>query len=182
MEHFLIEHCAPTLAGMKAANLFSCTVDSVSELNSYLYKANNELNNKGVYLEALQNSNKRAVILVYRKKRLQKELQGKDVSDFLASYGYSCNSVTYCIEHLKERFECSDGFPHEIGVFLGYPLEDVVGFIKNGGKNSKFSGFWKVYSNECSAAKLFERYNKCRRVYMELFAGGRSIMQLTVAA
>lgn len=182
MEHFLIEHCSPTLAGLKTANLFSCTVDSVSELNSYLCKVNHELNNKDVFLEVLQHNNKRAVILVYRKNRLQKELQGKSVSDFLALYGYDCNSVTYCIERLKQRFEYSDSFPHEIGVFLGYPLEDVVGFIENGGKNSKSSGFWKVYSDEYSAAKLFERYNKCRKVYMKLFAGGRSVMQLTVAA
>lgn len=182
MERFLIEHCSPTLAGLKTANLFSCTVNSVSELNSYLHKANQELNKKDVFLEILQNRNKRAVILVYRRSRLQKELENNAVSYFLASYGYSSNSLTYCIERLKKRFEHSDSFPHEIGVFLGYPLEDVVGFIENGGKNSKCSGFWKVYSDECSAVKLFERYNKCRKVYMQLFAGGRSILQLTVAA
>ncbi len=182
MERFLIEHCSPTLAGLKTANLFSCTVDSVSELNLYLHKANDELNKKDVFLEILQHRNKRAVILVYRKSRLQRELQDINVSDFLSSYGYDNDSVAYCIERLKKRFEYSDSFPHEIGVFLGYPLEDVIGFIENGGKNSKFSGFWKVYSDEYSAVKLFERYNKCRRIYMQLFAGGRSIMQLTVAA
>lgn len=182
MEHFLIEHCSPTLAGLKTANLFSCAVDSASELNTYLCKVNNELNNKDVFLDVLQKTNERAVIFVYRKTRLQKELRDKNVSDFLSLYGYNRNSVTYCIEHLKKRFAYCDSFPHEIGVFLGYPLEDVVGFIENGGKNSKCSGFWKVYSDECSAAKLFERYNKCRKVYMKLFAGGRSIMQLTVAA
>lgn len=181
MERFLIEHCSPTLAGLKTANLFNCAIDSVSALNSYLFKANRLLNNKDVFLEILKKDDKRAVIFVYRKSRLQKELQDKKTSDFLTSYGYSCNSATYCIEHLKERFARSDNFPHEIGVFLGYPLEDVVGFIENGGKNSKCSGCWKVYSDECKAAKLFERYKKCRRIYMELFAGGRSIMQLTVA-
>ncbi len=182
MERFLIEHCSPTLAGLKTANLFSFAVDSTSELNSYLCKANHELNHKDVFLDVLQNNNERAIIFVYRKNRLQKELQGKNVSDFLALYGYSCNSVTYCIEHLKERIACSNSFPHEIGVFLGYPLEDVVGFIENRGKNSKCSGCWKVYSDECNAVRLFKLYNKCKKVYMKLFAGGRSIMQLTVAA
>lgn len=182
MERFLIEHCSPTLAGLKPANLFSFAVDSVTELNSYLCEANRQLNNKDVFLDVLWKDDKRAVIFVYRKNRLQKELQSKKISDFLTLYGYDGNSVTYCIEHLKERFACSNSFPHEIGVFLGYPMEDVIGFIENGGKNSKCSGCWKVYSDECNAAKLFERYNKCRKIYMELFAGGRSIMQLTVAA
>lgn len=182
MERFLIEHCSPTLAGLKPANLFSFAVDSASELNLYICEANRQLNNKDVFLEVLRKDDGRAVILVYRKKRLQEELQDKKISDFLTLYGYNCNSVTYCIEHLKERFADSNGFPHEIGVFLGYPLEDVVGFIENGGKNSKCSGCWKVYSDECKAIKRFERYNKCRKIYMELFAKGRSIMQLTVAA
>lgn len=34
-----------------------------------------------------------------------------------------------CIDHLKKRLFTHDGFPHEIGAFLGYPLEDVRGFI-----------------------------------------------------
>lgn len=182
MERFLIEHCSPTLAGLKPANLFSYTVSSTYELDFYLKKANSELNKKDVFLDVLVKNDERAVILVYRKNRLQNELQNKKISDFLKLYGYECNSVTYCIERLKEHFAARDSFPHEIGVFLGYPLEDVVGYIENAGKNSKCSGCWKVYSDECSAVKLFERYNKCRRIYMELFAGGRSILQLTVAA
>jgi hypothetical protein len=182
MERFLIEHCSPTLAGLKTANLFSCPINSDSELNTYLWKANNELNNKDVYLDVLRRDNDRAIIYVYRKKKLQKELLDKNISDFLALYGYSCSSVSYSIEYLKKRFESGDSFPHEIGVFLGYPLEDVIGFIDNAGKNSKCSGCWKVYSDECNAVKLFELYNKCKKIYMKLFAGGRSIMQLTVAA
>ena len=182
MERFLIEHCSPTLAGLKTANLFSCPANSESELNTYLLRANNELNDRDVYLELLRKDNERAIIYVYRKKKLQKELQDKNISGFLSQYGYSSDSVSYCIEYLRKRFESGDGFPHEIGVFLGYPLEDVIGFIENAGKNSKCSGCWKVYSDECNAMKLFELYNKCRKIYMKLFAGGRSIMQLTVAA
>lgn len=49
-------------------------------------------------------------------------------------------------------------FPHEIGLFLGYPLEDVKGFIENKADSSKCSGCWKVYGNEQKALKLFEKY------------------------
>ena len=37
-------------------------------------------------------------------------------------------------------------FPHEMGLLLGYPVEDVTGFMVHGGKNSLYSGYWKVYA------------------------------------
>lgn len=70
-------------------------------------------------------------------------------------------------------------FPHEIGVFLGYPLKDVVGFIQNKGKNCKCCGCWKVYSDECEARKKFARYEKCKTIYMSMFQRGKSVLQLT---
>jgi hypothetical protein len=90
--------------------------------------------------------------------------------------------VEYCIEKLKEGLMRSACFPHEIGLFLGYPLEDVVGFIENSGQNCICTGCWKVYHNEDEARKLFERYDKCTKVYMRLFAEGKPIERLIVAA
>lgn len=69
-------------------------------------------------------------------------------------------------------------FPHEIGIFLDYPLQDVKGFIENKGKNSKYNGLWKVYGDKDASMKLFEKYRKCISVYSELWRSGRrSIFQ-----
>jgi len=67
-------------------------------------------------------------------------------------------------------------------VFLGYPLEDVLGFIENDGKNCLACGCWKVYANECAALAAFRRYEKCKSVYQRLFASGCPLSRLTVAA
>lgn len=40
-----------------------------------------------------------------------------------------------------------EDFPHEMGILLGYPVEDVEGFIINNGKNELYTGYWKVYDN-----------------------------------
>lgn len=87
-----------------------------------------------------------------------------------------------CLARLKNRFEETDCFPHEIGLFLGYPLPDVIGFIEQGGKNCKCCGVWKVYSNEKETKALFDRFRKCTEVYRKVFARGRTLAQLTVAA
>lgn len=49
------------------------------------------------------------------------------------------------LTRLAQRMEAVGDFPHEVGFFLGYPAEDVVGFIRNKGQNFKFCGRWKVY-------------------------------------
>lgn len=87
-----------------------------------------------------------------------------------------------CMKRLKERLWEYNGFPHEIGVFLGYPLEDVVGFIQNEGRECKCCGLWKVYCNEAETKKLFEKMQKCTRIYLRVFAEGRPISNMTVCA
>lgn len=56
----------------------------------------------------------------------------------------------------------ADDFPHEIGIFLGYPLADVTGFIKNKGRNYLLCGMWKVYRQEETAATAFQYYRRMK--------------------
>ena len=74
-----------------------------------------------------------------------------------------------------------ESFPHEIGLFLGYPPEDVRGFIEKGASGCKCSGCWKVYGNTQQAMTTFGRYRKCAALYLEQWTKGKSVEQLTVA-
>lgn len=53
-------------------------------------------------------------------------------------------------------------FPHEMGILLGYPIEDVQRFIEEKGKNYLCSGYWKVYQDVASKKKLFEQYENAK--------------------
>lgn len=182
MERKIIEHCAPTLAGLKTANLFNYEFLSEEKLEEELRKTNETLNKKGVYVENLKLRGNRALLYVYRKNALEKDFRRTGVGELLSEYGYEKGTSQEQLEHLKERLQEYDCFPHEIGLFLGYPLEDVVGFIRQGGKNCKCCGIWKVYGNECETLQLFARFKKCTDVYKKVFARGRTLSQLTVAA
>ena len=82
--------------------------------------------------------------------------------DALESCGYDTKlSVEEKLRILEERISCGS-FPHEIGIFLGYPVDDVLGFIENKGANYLFCGFWKVYSNPRKAKRAFDEYVHCR--------------------
>lgn len=181
-EQLLIEHCSPTLANIKVANLFRYFFETQEEVEEYLNYWNQQMNSKGVYLTNIKTCNNTALIYVYRKKSLWKILQQSEVRHFLQSYGYQRFSVEDCIKYLREQFQRSCQFPHEIGVFLGYPLEDIIGFIQNKGKNYKSVGRWKVYGNAEEAEKLFYKFKKCQWIYRQQFLNGRDILQLTVAA
>ena len=182
LDRYLIEHCSPTLASLKTANLFSLPFDSPEQLAQHLAGWNRQLSGKGVSLLPLLQRGGKALIYVYRRERLQDDLTAPGVVRFLSAYGYPGKDAQGALEHLQRRLEQSGGFPHEIGLFLGYPLGDVIGFVQNAGKNCKCTGCWKVYCDECEALRLFAKYRKCRDIYLRLWRQGRSVLQLTVAA
>lgn len=183
LEHCLIQHCAPTLAGMKSANLFTCHAHDKKVLEQMIEKNNQLLNPKGVHITLLRMRKGAALIYVYRPAKLAQELHCDETMGFLIRYGYSREmSTEKMLTHLTNRLQESECFPHEIGVFLGYPLEDVVGFIENCGANCKCSGCWKVYSDEAQAKRRFEKYKKCSLIYRKRFDEGYSLHRLTVAA
>ena len=182
LDRYLIEHCSPTLASIKTANLFSCSFERERDLEEQIRECNINMADKGITLLVLKKTEKAALVYVCRPDKLARDLKKPGVAAFLKKAGYEETDALHAIGHLKERIANTDSFPHEIGLFLSYPLGDVIGFIKNAGKNSKCSGCWKVYVNECEAIRTFARYDKCKSVYKRLFGQGRSVLQLTVAA
>ena len=181
LERYLIEHCAPTLASLKTASLF-CVKMADEELERQLGEWNSRLGKKGLFLTALGRYENRALIYVCRKSNLRIDLLRPGTEQFLAGYGYQSVDVDATLIRLTQRLREAGAFPHEIGVFLGYPLEDVMGFIQNRGKNSRYTGYWKVYCNERETIKRFAQFTKCREVYTRLWNQGKTVWQLTVAA
>ncbi len=179
-EQVLIEQGAATLAGLKTASLFCVPVEPGWEEKVRLW--NDSFSQKGIFLLPLRCQENRALLYLCRVSQLQADLNRPGVLRFLARYGYDSTQAQEAVFRLRARFQESEEFPHEIGVFLGYPLGDVVGFIRHGGKRCKCAGCWKVYCNEREAQKKFAQIRKCREVYGRLWAQGRTVWQLTVAA
>lgn len=176
----VVRLCAPTLAGLKLGNLFTYQFDCSHELQYQIDDFNRELNEKDVYFEIVRLKSKSALIYVYRKKKLQAALDKAEIRDFLRAYNYDDFSIEASINTLKSNLLSSD-FPHEIGIFLDYPLEDVRSFIEHKGANSELVGHWKVYHNVDEARNTFCKYDKCTRLYCERHSQGVHITRLAVA-
>ncbi len=182
MERYFVEHCAPTLASIKCANLFSYTFADQQEFETILSQWNRQFQPKGIQLQVLRVRENKALVYMFRPRKIELLMQDREIADFLASYGYTDLSPQAVVNRLATRIQTADSFPHEVGIMLGYPLDDVKSFIVNEGKNYRLTGLWKVYHNENEAVKIFEKFKKCRDVYTSLYDGGRTIMQMTVVA
>lgn len=180
-EEAMIRNCAPTLAGIKTGNLFSYTYRSAEEMRSAVRMWNRRLGKKGVRILPLRYRGRQALIYVYRPAHLNADLRNADAGRILAQCGYRCAASAQCIAELMRRLRSSDDFPHEIGLFLGYPPEDVSGFIEQKACGYKCAGCWKVYGDEQKCRRLFAQYKQCTRAYERMLQNGADVSAMTVA-
>lgn len=178
-EELVVRHCAPTLAGLKTGNMFNCKYNSKCDINKKINKMNKALSKKGLRVLPLKFSNNKALIYIYRPNSLNKDFFNEKAMSILNSMGYDFQKPQKCIVQLIDKLRCSSVFPHEIGLFLGYPPEDVEGFISNNASSCKCVGHWKVYGDETRAKKCFCQYRRCTNNYYKKWSSGVSVEQLT---
>lgn len=120
-EEMIVENCSPTLAGLKTANLFACDYDTQESLRRQIRSFNRTLVPKGLCMLPLQMKDHRALIYIYRPGRLKADLSDAETENLLAQFGYPAGNPNQCVARLIGRLEKCEDFPHEIGLFLGYP-------------------------------------------------------------
>lgn len=197
LERKLVHHCSPTLAGLKPANLFVCregltagdklrngVTSPAPECSSFAHElavCRKKLEPCGVRIEVLARRKTGLLLYVYRPTLLLENLAQPNVASYLQREGYNPADLSACIVKLHRRICGTDlaatlsgscAFPHEIGFFLGYPYDDVVGFIENNGENSLCTGCWKVYSKKRDAQACFCCYKTCTAAYEDLYSEG----------
>ena len=123
-----------------------------------------------------------AIVYVYRRTHLERLLSGNACQRFLAKAGYAGTDLDGLLDQLARRLQTQPEFPHEIGVFLGYPLRDVIGFIENRGRNFTCCGFWKSYGDPTEVEARFASYRRCIHTYVNLYEQGTPIEKLAVSA
>ena len=171
LEFLIVRHGSPTLSGLKTGSLFTCIFSNQYEMRDHLLYWNQRLSHKGLYLLPLDERGGRTLIYLYRPSLLARDLSHAKTASLLTRLHYPTHSPACCVAQLMIRLRTNGSFPHEIGLFLGYPPEDVQGFM-NDPSNCKYTGFWKVYENTDAARALFAQYRLCTRRNQESLALG----------
>ena len=185
-EDSLIRYGAPTLAGIKTGNLFMAECPDRTETVRQIGGLNRILVPKGLRLIPLRFMKKKVLLYLYRPSFLQRDLSNSEASELLREAGYTDMRISKCLSELIRRLNMQQAFPHEIGLFLSYPPEDVRGFIHDetagcGRRKCKCTGCWKVYGDVGRARRLFDLYNKCTNVYCRHWEDGATVEKLAVS-
>lgn len=172
-EQMLGYHCATTFKGLKAASLVCFQKADFEDFYGLLEEYKYCFCCKGISLFQLRETEKHIFMLFYRASTLKLLFRQTRARKLLRQFGYEDGwKLHELLERLQLRMSGQQGFPHEIGLFLGYPVEDVEGFIEHSGKHCIYSGYWKVYANERTTRELFNIYTHCTRSFcMRLEAG-----------
>ena len=184
----LVMFCAPTLAGLKTGSLFNCHYvceEGEDRCRALVVEEFRELNldftEKGLRIIPLRIRGGSVLTYLYRPSELARDFSDPACRKLLDEQGYEGLDPEACVLQLKEKLALGGEFPHEIGLFLGYPVEDVRGFIEQGSDCAKCTGCWKVYGDVTSAKELFRKYDCCTACYQRQLAGGTPLKRLAVA-
>lgn len=175
IETQLALQCAPLITGIKISNMLI-----VQKANAK--KVKDLLKDTWISCFTLYESGEKITLLLYKEEELLDYLAQSEVQNVLQSLGHQKSELNDIIELLKKRYEAymkkEADFPHELGLILGYPVEDVTGFIEHNGKNYLHSGYWKVYQNPLAKRKLFERFEQAKESVVQLVSTGVSIVDI----
>lgn len=177
-EQKLAANSAPSLLGIKAASLMSLDkgeVDVYAGVDSF----NRRAARRGLKIKVLCECGQRVLLMLYDERLLGRLLCDDRRRGVLEKCGYGrFLSCEQCLDRLSSRCAQRNDFPHEVGIFLDYPVEDVEGFIVHKGCDFKLCGYWKVYGDEEKARCTFRKYDKCRRYLCNKLGEGLSLYQI----
>lgn len=178
IEELLARHCGAVLMKKRPAALFSPPLESLRQ-----GEMDRVLRHHHLRHIVLCGRCARALVLVYDRGWLARHLRRPPVVQALSRLGYPAGgTVSQMLSRLRARVCQEAEFPHEIGFFLGYPAEDVLGFIRHGGRHYKHCGLWKVYGSVPRAKAMFAQYEACRRHALNHVMNGGSLLTLPLPA
>lgn len=158
-----LERIGATILGVKPAELLNIPLDQGKDENSFWRQCKLCLvQYPEVRFRFIKKQKNRHLVLFYHRAALDQHLQKKGHLRLLRSFGYPEDYTLDCyLEHLANKFLEND-LPHEVGIFLGYPLKDVLGYIGHPSlKLSKIKG-WNYYGDVSLSEIKYENYRSAR--------------------
>lgn len=172
----VINFSAPTFCRIKPGNLFFVRNNLFLKKNFDEWKKS--FSEHGIMSFSLELSESSTAILVIDIFSVKKILNDIHVRNYLGKKGYEYSDEFGFINELFMRIKYNEVFPHEVGIILGYPLNDVIEFEKQHGTNFKYGGYWKSYSDVENAKKCQCKYNDCSCLCKNLYDNGLSLSQI----
>lgn len=175
--HLMLE-CAEVLAGIKPANLISI-VNRIRPCGRNLHRLWKHHHEKlasrlaGLTIIVLQDKERALLLLCYSNVLLERHLAHAGIRILLHKAGYEADaSNDALLDELCRRISGNESFPHEIGLFIGYPAKDVAAFMGLIKLPFVCQCLWKVYGKPDHSLELSEQFRRCRQRMGAILATG----------
>lgn len=171
-------HGAPTFFSEKVSSLI-CFKNTQSFMLKKIWDENKDFIVNTISLECyeIKRTKECAYVLFYKRDLLEDIIFNNRIKEYLYSKGYGTyNCIEDALAILKHNY--MEKCPDEIGVFLGYPLSDVLQFASDKKKTSIIVGYWRVYSKVQEAMNIFKKYDQAKCWLSDTLKSGRSPLQL----
>lgn len=176
LETMIVYHAAPTLRRLKPATLI-CPGRNARRLLPAWRECRAAMRRRlGVEIANLREEYDSLLLLIHRPDALVERLDAPGARRLLGAAGYPVgdNGLTGMLRELASRCGPDREFPHEIGVFLGYPPGDVECFMRARGGACLETCAWKAYGDIESARASHTLFRRAKIEAARLFAAGLS--------
>jgi len=162
---FLVESLAPLVWGIKPSVLLNVSLENELEWKEFERLFTQQ---KALQIKKIRKLNGRLQVIFYQREILDSVLRQKPIQDFLRTLSYPKQySLKAYLSLLKHRITSLE-FPHEVGVFLGYPLKDVLSFMGLLPLPYRKTQGWRIYGDESPSNEVYEKYRQARSMMRKL--------------
>ena len=168
----LLGRIGATIVGVKPAEFLTISDDEIEweEFKNIVNTFNK------IKLIEINKRNQKRKALFYHVSCLDKVLQKKYHQKFLKKLGYPRE---YCLQsyinHLEKKIYEDESLPQEIGLFLGYPLKDVMGFMDCCPFRLVEVKGWRIYGSRELSIKVYCKFRRARERFLNYLNRQKSL-------
>ena len=174
MENFLVYNTSWVIAGVKPAVTIAFKKKDEKMYGNWKKYGEDFIRDINLKYIELRENDDFIIIMIYDEEVLKSNLDKKDEINFLVNLGYpkevEINEYVKTLKNRYGKYNC----PHELGLFLGIPFEDVKDFMECTTKKCLLCGYWKVYNNSEVAQIIFNQYDRIKDYTIKNMLEGNS--------
>ena len=204
LEQGVAQQCAPVLMGVKPAGMFNvvryhqvgtrpCGKPVMAQaareqIELAVERTDTALREAGVRLRVMAHRKGSSMVFVWRPDLMRTFIGRDPEATMLEVEGYDVDNDEACVDRLQTRVlsfdarprnpDGTDRFPHEVGFLLGYPVDDVMGFVHDRAA-ALARGWWNVYSDVERAQRVFRAYDACVTLADQRMCEGDTLVNLS---
>lgn len=159
LTYYLKYQLAPVMMGYKSAITFSSGIRGKRKISKI--KTLGVISKLGLQGMVLRETPTCHIVLAYSPYALEELLIETKKRKLLEQLGYPLHSIYALLGYLRKRYTICH-CPAELGIFLGFPVEDVRDYMGGSHKKCLLCGYWQVYNNVEEAKRIFKTYDEAK--------------------